>query len=181
MPRNVEIKARIRDPEAAGRLAATLARQEPEMIRQHDTFYRCQAGRLKLRRFADGTGELIAYQRLDQHGPRTSSYTLFSTTEAPALAATLASALDQLGDVRKTRRFYLAGRTRIHLDEVEGLGWFLELEVVLDGDESPEDGNDEAARLMARFGVDPADLVSGSYLDLLTSAGKTDFFVEPGG
>jgi predicted adenylyl cyclase CyaB len=69
--------------------------------------------------------------------------------------------------VRKKRWLYRVGQTRIHLDEVEGLGTFLELEVMLRPDESEGDGRATAATLMARLGIRESDLVPGAYMDLL--------------
>jgi adenylate cyclase class IV len=71
--------------------------------------------------------------------------------------------------VRKRRTLFLAGRTRIHLDRVEELGDFLELEVVLDESEPAEGGVEEAHRLMDALGIDLSRLVAGAYVDLLTS------------
>ena len=69
--------------------------------------------------------------------------------------------------VRKTRHLYFVGRTRIHLDRVEGLGDFLELEVVLTEEDSIEGGEVEAHRLMEPLGVLSEDLVPDAYVDLL--------------
>lgn len=167
MARNVEIKARLRDPARTAAVAARLAGGEPEIIRQHDTFYRCDRGRLKLRRFADGTGELIAYDRPDRAGPKTSDYRLYRTRDPEALHAALAAAHALAGEVRKERRLHLVGRTRVHLDRVEGLGEFLELEVVLAEGETVAEGREEAERLLRELGIAAADLISGAYVDLL--------------
>ncbi|MCY1506240.1 putative adenylyl cyclase CyaB [compost metagenome] len=69
--------------------------------------------------------------------------------------------------MRKQRRLFLVGRTRVHLDRVEGLGEFLELEVVLQDGEPAEAGVAEAHALMARLGVAEDQLVQGAYVDLL--------------
>jgi predicted adenylyl cyclase CyaB len=166
MARNVEIKARVTDPTALARLARELAGAEAHVFIQHDVFFRCSTGRLKVRRFADGRGELIAYQRTDARGPRTSHYQIVPCADPAALAAALAATLGVLGEVRKTRRFWLVGRTRIHLDEVDGLGDFVELEVVLEADEPATAGEREAARLMAALGIDRSALVPAAYVDL---------------
>jgi adenylate cyclase class IV len=81
----------------------------------------------------------------------------------------LAAAYGTAGRVRKRRTLFLAGRTRIHLDRVEELGDFLELEVVLDESEPAEGGVEEAHRLMDALGIDLSRLVAGAYVDLLTS------------
>jgi adenylate cyclase len=169
MPRNIEIKARVESIAAIEPLAAALATQGPQDLRQDDSFFRCAQGRLKLRTFADGSGELIAYQRADEAGPKTSTYVRTPAADSAGLRDALAAACGLAGRVRKHRRLYLAGRTRIHLDEVEGLGAFLELEVVLADDEPVEAGMAEALALMARLGVDSTALVEGAYLDLLAS------------
>lgn len=169
MPRNIEIKARIESIAAIEPLAAALATSGPQDLRQDDCFFRCAQGRLKLRTFADGSGELIAYQRADDAGPKTSTYVRTPAADPSGLRDALTAACGLTGRVRKHRRLYLAGRTRIHLDEVEGLGAFLELEVVLAEHETPDAGVSEARALMARLGVDSADLVEGAYLDLLAS------------
>jgi predicted adenylyl cyclase CyaB len=86
------------------------------------------------------------------------------------LKALLALALGTSSVVRKVRTLYLHGQTRIHLDEVEGLGDFVELEVVLQEGQSEADGQAIARRLMRRLGIQPADLVEGAYMDLLAAA-----------
>jgi len=73
----------------------------------------------------------------------------------------------EVGRVRKARTLFLVGRTRIHLDEVEGLGHFMELEVVLREGESTEAGVREAHGLMERLGVKAAQLIDRAYVDLL--------------
>ena len=167
MPRNVEIKARVRRPAELHRRAANLADGPPTLIRQRDTFYAAARGRLKLRDFGDGHGELIAYERPDREGPKTSSYLIAPTEDPAALHAALAAALGVRGVVVKERTLLLSGRTRIHLDRVEGLGEFLELEVVLAADEDEAVGRAEAEDLMARLGVAAADLIDRAYIDLL--------------
>lgn len=167
MPRNVEIKARVRDPAALRAAAEAVATAPPIVLEQHDVFYRVESGRLKLRRFPQGPAELIRYQRADDTGPKTSDYAIFRTDDGAALHALLAAALGIRGEVVKTRTLVMAGRTRIHLDAVRGLGDFMELEVVLAEDEDEAAGEAEARDLMARLGIGPGDLVTGAYLDLI--------------
>jgi predicted adenylyl cyclase CyaB len=167
MARNVEIKARVDSLDAIEPLAAALSGQEPVSIAQDDTFFACANGRLKLRAFAAGTGELIFYRRSDETGPKESFYVVSRTDAPDTLREALTLAYGTAGRVRKQRRLYLAGRTRIHLDRVEGLGEFLELEVVLREDETPDAGMEEARSLMAGLGVAPQQLLSGAYVDLL--------------
>ena len=170
MPRNVEIKARIDSIEALLPLARDLADGPPEAIAQDDTFFTCAIGRLKLRVFADGRGELIAYVRPDAAGPKTSDYTIAPVCDPDALRATLARALGVGGRVVKQRTLLRVGRTRVHLDRVEGLGDFLELEVVLRDAECADDGIAVAHGLLRTLRVDATQLVSGAYVDLLRQA-----------
>jgi predicted adenylyl cyclase CyaB len=166
MGRNVEIKARARDYETQRERAAALATQGPWVLEQSDTFFPCAQGRLKLRELGAGRGELIHYSRPDRPGPKASEYSLFVTDQPEALRETLSAALGVRGVVRKRRTLYLAGQTRIHLDEVEGLGEFLELEVVLAEGQSVAEGQRIAEELMERLGIRAEDLVEGAYLDL---------------
>ncbi len=167
MGRNVEIKARVDDPTSVRARAAALADRPPAVIDQEDTFFCCPDGRLKLRRFADGRSELIFYRRDDTVGPRESHFFKAPIQEPEALIQALGAALGVLGVVRKRRALYLAGQTRIHLDEVEGLGDFLELEVVMGEGQSPDEGSRIARELMARLGVREDDLEPRAYIDLL--------------
>ena len=83
----------------------------------------------------------------------------------------LALAYGVVGRVRKTRTLCFVGATRIHLDDVEGLGHFLELEVVLAPGQSTDDGEAIARDLMARLSLDESSLTTGAYVDLLERKG----------
>ena len=112
-------------------------------------------------------GELILYRRPNAPGPRQSDYSIHPT-KSPASLRTLLTAAFGLGKVVvKTRLLYLVGKTRIHLDSVVGLGSFLELEVVLTPDQSPEEGRRVAYELMSALEIDQADLIDCAYADLL--------------
>jgi predicted adenylyl cyclase CyaB len=167
LARNIEIKARITSVAALTERAAALADSGPTEVLQDDTFFNCPSGRLKLRTFANNTGELIFYRRSNEHGPKQSFYLRTPTTDPESLRETLSLAYGTVGRVRKHRTLYLVGRTRIHLDVVQSLGDFLELEVVLRDDEAPDTGVREAADLMQRLGVEPSQLIDRAYVDLL--------------
>lgn len=171
MPRNIEIKARIHSIEALVPMAAAVATKGPIEIAQDDTFFRCESGRLKLRAFSATEGELIFYRRANEQGPKESFYVRTPTVNPEGLRECLSLAYSQLGRVVKHRTLYLVGRTRVHLDQVEGLGQFLELEVVLEENESAKIGIAEAHSLMAQLGVQPTQLVETAYVDLLTQTG----------
>lgn len=170
MPRNIEIKARIASVEALLPRAREQAHgAAPVLIEQDDQFFRCAHGRLKLRTFADGTAELIAYDRADTAGPKLSDYVRAPVADADALRQALARALGDDGRVVKQRRLLIAGQTRIHLDRVQGLGDFLELEVVLRDEQTVAEGERIAHGLLKSLGVDPSQLLTGAYRDLLAA------------
>lgn len=164
---NVEIKARLRHPERVRPLVESLSDTPVEVLHQEDTFFRVPTGRLKLRSLGERRGELIHYQRADHAGPKASEYARAPTTDPDALKRILGAVLEVEGVVRKERLLYLVGRTRVHLDRVEGLGDFLELEVVMDPGERLDDGVRVARELLDRLGIPEEDLVRGAYHDLL--------------
>jgi predicted adenylyl cyclase CyaB len=169
MSRNVEIKARIESVEALRPKAAGLADSGPTSIHQDDTFFRCPNGRLKLRKLSETEGELIFYQRPDRAGPKESFYVLVPTAAPEELREALSLACGVIGRVRKTRTLFMVGRTRIHLDRVEGLGDFLELEVVMAENEPVETGMTVVYEILDKLGVAPEQFVSCAYIDLLTN------------
>jgi predicted adenylyl cyclase CyaB len=121
---------------------------------------------LKLREFGDGTAELIYYERPDKAGPKASKYTRTQVSDAASMRELLGQVLETKAVVSKRREVFLTGRTRIHLDEVDGLGTFMELEVVLTEDETDSDGERIASALMEQLGVRQEDLVEQAYVDL---------------
>lgn len=169
MPRNIEIKARIHSIDALLPRARALADFEVELIEQDDSFFRVPQGRLKLREFADGSAELIHYHRSDAPQARASDYVRVPVPDAAALREALIRACGSAGRVRKRRWLLLAGQTRIHLDRVEGLGDFVELEVVLRVGQSDAAGRDIAEDLMRQLDLQSAPRVANAYVDLLNS------------
>lgn len=167
MPSNIEIKARARHFEDIRSRAAALADTPEEIIPQEDTFFGVTRGRLKLRVRQAGPAQLIYYERPDQGGPKRSDYQIFETHDAEALKLLLGRALGVRGVVRKTRYLYMVGQTRVHLDDVDGLGQFMELEVVMRPGQSDEDGQSIARDLMTKLGVESGDLLEGAYMDLI--------------
>ena len=167
MPSNIEIKARARDFAGIRSRAETLADTPVEVIAQEDTFFAVPQGRLKLRLRNPDPAQLIYYERPDQGGPKRSDYQIFETPDPDGLKQTLARALGVRGVVRKTRYLYLVGQTRVHLDDVEGLGHFMELEVVMRPDQPDAEGQAIARDLMSRLGVEQSDLLEGAYMDMI--------------
>ncbi|HTP88252.1 MAG TPA: class IV adenylate cyclase [Bryobacteraceae bacterium] len=171
MARNSEIKARLSDPHSAHAVARRLSGGEPTLIPQRDVFFHVREGRLKLR-FLQVGGELIRYHRPDVAGVRTSEYSIVRTPDPDALFEILKAALDVAGEVRKVRSLYLAGQTRIHIDRVDGLGDFLELEVVLRPEQTDAEGAAIADNLLAQFRIGCDALIGEAYMDLLNGSNR---------
>ena len=167
LPSNIEIKATVREPDQFRRIAMRIATEPCQTLHQEDVFFRVRKGRLKLRIFSDGSGELIQYERADTSGAKQSDYQIHCTSKPLELRKLLAAALGETVTVKKKREVYMAGQTRIHLDEVDELGTFMELEVVLSPDQTPEEGRSIASDLMEKLGIQESDLVPCAYADLL--------------
>lgn len=165
---NVEIKARCADPAAARRVAEKVATRYVGVDRQTDTYFKTARGRLKLRESSLSGGQLIPYLRPDQPGPKRSDYQVVPVPDPEGLVARLSQILGVHRVVKKRREIFLVDDVRIHLDEVEGLGHFLELEAVFDGSaESERAQHRRVQELMESLGIATADLVDISYEGML--------------
>ena len=165
--RNLELKARDPDPPASLERALALGAADEGEIDQRDTYFSRARGRLKLREQQPGGAELIAYRRDDEPGARESHYRRVGVAEPAALGQALEAALGTLVVVTKRRRLLIWEDVRIHLDRVEGLGAFLELEAVAPADSDLEPERRRLERLRSELGIEDAALVAGSYSDLL--------------
>jgi predicted adenylyl cyclase CyaB len=149
---------------------AAISDTPPQTLRQRDTFFRCTTGRLKLRETGAGQAELIFYSRPDVAGTKQSDYEITAVADPELLRVVLSRALGVTQTVEKTRVLCLVGQTRVHLDSVDGLGDFLELEVVLRPGQNSAEGQAIAADLMQRLGIRDTDLCSTAYADMLSAA-----------
>jgi adenylate cyclase class 2 len=165
--RTIELKARLREPAGARAVAESLADRRVELQTQCDTYFHCPLGRLKLREIEGRGAQLIWYDRADQSEAKGSDYRLVDVSDSQGLLAALTAALGIRSVVRKRRLIYWHQNVRIHLDEVDGAGSFLEFEAVL------SDPADEPAlrqlvdELARRFELKSDDLLRGSYGDML--------------
>jgi predicted adenylyl cyclase CyaB len=180
MPRNVEVKARIDDLPALRKQLAALPIAGQDILDQTDTFFHVGDGRLKLREFAQGPAELIFYRRPDSSGAKLSHYDRLSCHDPATLKRILTQALGVRGTVKKRREVYFVGPTRIHLDTVEGLGTFLELEVVLQDSDAVEAGEAIASEVLRALQVTPDSLLPGAYIDLLEVADRRSASTDTG-
>ncbi|KFM60157.1 hypothetical protein X975_02024, partial [Stegodyphus mimosarum] len=172
MPSNVEIKAKISNFSSFLQKAICISDKPEVVMRQVDTYFKIPAGRLKLRRIQDENAELIYYNRPDTDGPKLSNYSkqaFKDSEEAEGLKNVLASSLGILGVINKQRHLLMCGQTRIHVDHVEHLGHFMELEVMLNEEQTLEEGQLIANDLMEKLDVANDDLISGSYIDMLVN------------
>jgi homotetrameric cytidine deaminase len=166
--RNVELKSRDADPGATLRRALALGASDEGVLRQRDTYFGRTRGRLKLREQEGGRGpiaQLIAYQRPDDAQARTSAYRIAEVADPDALRAALEAALGTIAVVDKRRHLLLYENVRIHLDDVDGLGAFVELEGVAAPDSDLAREHELVERLRAQLGL--GEPVPVSYSDLV--------------
>jgi homotetrameric cytidine deaminase len=168
--RNVELKGR--DPDPAATLAAALAAgaQDHGVLPQRDTYFAAREGRLKLRE-QDAGAELIAYERADRADARESAYTLVPIPDAAALRAALDASLGTVVEVVKRRRLLICDDVRIHLDQVDGLGDFVELEAVAPPGSDLAAEHAKVAELRGALGLSDDRVVAQGYAALLLEAG----------
>ncbi len=160
-----EFKARLRNEQ---RVRSVLKRLRARFIgtdRQVDTYFRVPQGRLKLR---EGRIEnaLIFYRRPNRARARRSDIRMLLLPRRNPARAVLAAALKVLATVRKRREIYFVGRAKIHLDRLQGLGKFVEVEAFAGG-QGPRAARRQAHRLQKLFGIAASDLFAESYSDLV--------------
>ena len=164
---NVEIKARSENPEEIHEL---LAQQQAEFLgtdRQIDTYFKTTKGRLKLR---EGNIEnaLIHYNRDNQAGPKRSDITMYKTASSAELKEVLRPALEVLAVVTKRRSIYFIENVKFHVDEVEELGNFVEIEAIgMDSNIGEDKLYEQCKYYLDLFKIDEADLIEVSYSDMV--------------
>ena len=166
--RNFEFKARLADQRAVHAKALELGADLWGDLRQTDTYFAVPHGRLKLRETAGFQGELIHYDRDEEGAARASDYQISRVPEPEAVRTVLARALGVRAVVTKRRTLLLLDAARIHLDNVEGLGAFLEIEVPVNDDEAA--ARTQIDRLIGELGFSWDDCIRASYLDLTDAA-----------
>ena len=167
---NVELKARLQSLDAARDLARHLATDQLPDQHQVDTYFHCRQGRLKLREINGAPAQLISYQRPDTTAAKASRYYLIDVPDPAAMLQGLTAALGVIVRVEKHREIYFYHNVRIHLDRVERLGTFLEFEAVLTSDDALGQGEALVAWLQEKFSIEPTELLTHSYSDMLLAA-----------
>jgi predicted adenylyl cyclase CyaB len=164
---NVEIKARCANRQ---RIHDLLSSQNARFVgedHQVDTYFLVQNGRLKLR---EGTIEnaLIFYERADQAGPKKSAVTMYVCEPNPSLKATLSAALGVKTVVDKRRAIYFLDNVKFHVDEVQGLGSFVEIEAIaLHGERTEAELRGQCQFYLQLLEIQETDLLEQSYSDLM--------------
>jgi predicted adenylyl cyclase CyaB len=166
MRRNLEVKAPYPDLGAARETVREVGAREAGIEVQTDTYFRVPNGRLKLREIEGKPAYLIAYDRPDRNMVRASAYHLIPVADPSEMKAALTAALGVRGEVRKRREIYLWHNVRIHLDEVAGLGRFIELEAVLSDSEGEAGSQHRLDELCSALAITPSETLGPSYVDL---------------
>lgn len=167
MPRNVEIKVPLADLAAARAAAVRLGARLDVADTQVDRYYTLDGGRrVKLRTFGRGGAEVITYDRPEVSGVRTSVYEVTPVRDVAA-GVCLVPKGEPLVTVRKRREVHLLDNVRIHLDEVCGLGTFIELEAVVDAAHDERTCARQIDEICRALGVDTASALRASYAELL--------------
>jgi|tagenome__1003787_1003787.scaffolds.fasta_scaffold20979084_2 homotetrameric cytidine deaminase len=168
--RNVELKARDPHPERSLERARALGAEDRGELRQRDTYFNAPRGRLKLREQEPGRAELIAYERADAAEARESRYRIAPVEDAAPLREALDAALGMTVVVEKRRHLLLYEGVRIHLDRVEGLGDFVELEGVADDASDLTREAELVDRLKAELAIEDGAIEATGYADMLGDA-----------
>jgi adenylate cyclase class 2 len=166
MARNVELKARDPDPAWSLRASVQAGAVDHGWLQQLDTYFTVSHRRLKLRE-QDDSAELIYYERSDESIERESSYRIVPVADPEALKNALAAALGVVVAVEKSRRLLLWRNVRIHLDEVPGLGSFIELEAIADPDSDLSGEYRLIGALRETLGITDDRILAESYSDQL--------------
>jgi len=167
MKRNIELKARCGDLAQAEAVCERIGARRQWTRRQTDVYFAVPQGRLKLRLEEPGGAVLVAYDRVDRPAARESRYELTPVDDAEATLASLESRHGIAARVEKTRTLWLLDNVRVHLDDVKGLGTFLEFEAVMGPGEPDEQAHALLERLRREFAIAEEAILGVSYSDLL--------------
>jgi adenylate cyclase class 2 len=165
--RNIELKAHDPDPERSLEICRTVGAEDHGEIWQRDTYFQVANGGLKLREEQPGRPHLIQFQRANEPQQRESRYRIIEVDDGSLLSAALADAIGTRVVVTKRRRLFLWRDVRIHLDEVEHLGAFIELEAIAPSDSNLTHEHDLVVELRAIFGITDQRLLAVGYADQL--------------
>jgi adenylate cyclase class IV len=169
--RNIELKASDPDPDRSLQASLQMGASDEGWLHQTDTYFRVAHGRLKLRE-EGAVAQLISYERSDETVARESRYRLVPVSDPAGLKDALSDALGVLVIVEKSRRLLLWQGVRIHLDEVRGLGSFIEIEAVADPASDLSAEHHRAGQLQDALAITPDRIVASSYSDELLRSSR---------
>jgi adenylate cyclase class IV len=161
--RNIELKATDPDPPASLEVCRTLGAADHGTIAQRDTYFAVARGGLKLREEQPGRPHLIQFERANEPQQRESRYRIIEVSDGASLCAALATTIGIHGVVAKRRHLLLWQSVRIHLDEVEQLGTFIELEAVAPPDSNLDHERQLVVELRDALGITDERLVALGY------------------
>jgi adenylate cyclase, class 2 len=167
--RNVELKARDHDPERSTQACRELGAVDHGVLWQRDTYFGAGRGRLKLREQNPGAACLIQYERADESRQRTSAYRIAVVSEPVELVAVLEASLGIELTVTKRRRLFLWQSVRIHLDDVDGLGTFIELEAVAPPESDLTREHELVVELRRHLRIGDESICAEGYAQMLAS------------
>lgn len=133
-------------------------------------YFTVPRGGLKLREEQPGRPHLIQFQRADEPQQRESSYRIIEVDDGAVLSAALADVIGIRAVVTKHRRLFLWRDVRIHLDRVDQLGEFIELEAVAPPDSDFIHEHKLVAELRTRFDITDGRLAATGYAHQLLQA-----------
>lgn len=167
--RNIEIKARDPDPARSLKVCLALGASDEGWLQQRDTYLQVPSGKLKIREEGP-RAQLIYYIRADSAVARESLYHLLDISQSPQLKGVLVDALGAEVIVEKRRHLLLLGNVRIHLDDVQGLGDFIEIEAVADSASDLTDERQQVSQIQGALAITVDQMVAWSYSDALRRA-----------
>ncbi len=177
--RNVELKATDPDPEWSVAVCRVLGADDCGVITQRDTYFHVEHGGLKLREEKPGRPHLIHFNRADGPQERQSSYRIVAVEDGDGLRAALGAALGVRGVISKRRRLFLWKAVRIHLDQVDGLGCFIELEAVAPPESDLGLEYRLVTQLREQFAITDDRLCGSGYADLLRRTSHSERLLAP--
>jgi adenylate cyclase, class 2 len=164
---NIEIKARTNKQQQIRDILTARSAVFRGTDKQTDTYFNVLYGRLKLRE-GNIENNLIYYNRRNEAGPKQSEFTLMPVAEPKTLKVMLTESLGVKAVVKKSREIYFIENVKFHIDEVEGLGSFVEIEAGNNLKDVPvEELQRQCNRYLQLFEIKAEDLGDRSYSDLL--------------
>ncbi len=164
---NIEFKARCSDPDRIRQILTSRNADFKGIDHQIDTYFNVAEGRLKLRQ-GNIENHLIYYQREDVAGAKQSNVVLHPVQKGDSLREILSTSLGVLAVVDKKREIYFIDNVKFHIDQVEGLGSFVEVEAIdNEGTIEPEKLKEQCDSYQDLFQIQEEDMLAISYSDMI--------------